>query len=78
MTEPEPDWPKIMAERRKNLLAICQHAQAEAHYILDKIARMSANAQGTPFATALQFDRKEMEDIQAVLRDWLQRTQEMP
>ena len=74
----EPDWPKIMAERRKNLLAIRQHAQGEAQNILDRIARMSANAQGVPFATALQFDRKEMEDIQAVLRDWLQRTQEMP
>jgi len=73
MTEPEQDWQKIMAERRKNLPAIRQNMLVEARDILNQIMRMPANAQGTPFVTALQFNREELVEIQAVLRSWLQR-----
>ena len=49
----------------------------EARDILNRIARMPANAQGTPFVTALQFNREEIFDIQNVIRSWLQRDGEL-
>jgi len=78
MTEPEPvDWQKGMAERRKNLPAIRQDMLIEARAVLNRIARMPANADGTPFVTALSFNREELVEIQAVLRSWVERDSEL-
>jgi hypothetical protein len=76
MTEPEPNWGKIMAERRKNLPAMREGQLMEARDILNKIARMSANAEGSPFVTALRFNREELLEIQSVLRKWVERDAE--
>lgn len=77
MTEPEPDWQKIMAERRKNLPAMRENMLIDARDTLEQIARMPANAAGAPFVTALQFGREEIFEVQRVLRSWLQRDAEL-
>lgn len=78
MTEPEAvDWKKGMAERRANLTAMRENMLREAHDILNRIARMPANDEGTPFVTALQFGREELFEIQNVIRSWVQRDDEL-
>jgi len=78
MTESEPvDWAKGMAERRAHLPAIRQNMLVQARDILNRIARMPANTEGTPFVTALSFNREELFEIQNVLRSWVQRDGEL-
>jgi hypothetical protein len=78
MTEQQPiDWKKGMAERRKNLPVMRENVLNEARDILNRIARMPANAEGTPFVTALQFGREELSEIQSILRSWIQRDGEL-
>jgi hypothetical protein len=73
----EADWQKIMAERRKNLPAMRERMLTEGRDILFRITRMPANDDGTPFVTALSFNREEILEIQSVLRKWLERDSEL-
>jgi len=77
MTEPEPDWQKLMAERRKNLPAMRERALIDSRDTLIRIARMPADDSGTPFMTALRFNREELVAIQDVLVDWVRRNDEL-
>jgi len=71
------DWQKVMAGRRANAPAMRENMLIDARDTLERIARMSANDEGLPFATALSFNREEILEIQSVLRSWLQRDGEL-
>lgn len=74
MTEQEPvDWVKTAAERRAHLPVMRGSMLIAARDTLNRIVRMPANTDGSPFVSALSFNREELMEIQSVLRNWIQR-----